>query len=165
MKGISKERTEVYYNSYNVINRVIEFIDKAEKIDACVDHTRPSLITDIEALKLSFIYARRKGVELRFVTEITSENVIYCKQLMRSSITELRHLDGIKGNFYVSEKEYVSPATKHEKGKPASHVVYSNVHEVVEQGQYLFETLWTKAIPADQRIREIEKAYSVMKHW
>ena len=68
-----------------------------------------------------------------------------------------RHLDGIKGNFYVSEKEYVSPATVHEEGKPASHVVYSNVKEVVEQGQYLFETLWSKTLPADQRIREIEK--------
>jgi hypothetical protein len=76
---------------------------------------------------------------------------------MSSSIHELRHLDGIKGNFYVSEMEYISPATKHEKGKPASHVVYSNVHEVVEQGQYLFETLWDKAVPAEQRIREIEE--------
>ena len=76
---------------------------------------------------------------------------------MKYSISELRHLDGIKGNFYVSETEHVSPATQHEKGKPASHVVYSNVSEVVEQGQYLFETLWNKAIPADQRIREIEE--------
>lgn len=158
MKGKSKEKTDVYYNAYNVVNRVIEFIDKAsERIDACVDHTRPSLITDIEALKMSFNYAGRRGVKLRFVTEITCENVIYCKQLIKSSISELRHLDGIKGNFYVSEKEYVSPATKHEKGKPASHLVYSNVSEVVEQGQYLFETLWSKAIPADQRIREIEE--------
>jgi signal transduction histidine kinase len=163
MKGITKERTDVYYNSYNVVNRVIKFIDKAsEKIDACVDHTRPALIDDIEALKLSFIFARRKGVKLRFVTEITSENVAYCKQLMKTSIDELRHLDAIKGNFYVSETEYVSPATKHEKGKPASHVVYSNVHEVVEQGQYLFETLWSKAIPAEQRIREIEEG--VQRH-
>ncbi len=162
MKGISKERTEVYYNPYNVVNKVIEFIDKSEKIDACVDHTRPSLITDIEALRMSFVYAKRKGVKLRFVTEITNENVIYCKQLMKSSISELRHLDGIKGNFYVSEKEYVSPATKHQKGKPASHVVYSNVSEVVEQGQYLFETLWSKAISAEQRIREIEEG--VQRH-
>ena len=76
---------------------------------------------------------------------------------MKSSVNELRHLDGIKGNFYVSEKEYVSPATVHEEGRPASHVVYSNVKEVVEQGQYLFETLWSKTLPADQRIREIEK--------
>jgi two-component system sensor histidine kinase VicK len=158
MKGIGKEKTEVYYNPFNVVNRVIEFADNSnERIDACVDHTRPSLIIDIKALEMSFADAKRRGIKLRFITEITTENVIHCKQLMTTSISELRHLDGIKGNFYVSEKEYVSPATKHEKGKPASHIVYSNVYEVVEQGQYLFETLWSKAIPADQRIREIEE--------
>jgi two-component system, OmpR family, sensor histidine kinase VicK len=158
MKGISKERTEVYYNPFNVVNKVIEFVDNSnERIDACVDHTRPGLIIDIKTLEMSFIDAKRRGIKLRFVTEITTENIIYCKQLMTTSIDELRHLDGIKGNFYVSEKEYVSPATKHEKGKPAFHVVYSNVYEVVEQGQYLFETLWSKAMPAEQRVREIEE--------
>jgi hypothetical protein len=69
----------------------------------------------------------------------------------------LRHLDGVKGNFYVSENEYVSPAAIHEEGKPASNVVYSNVKEVVEQAQYLFETLWSRSLPADQRIKEIEE--------
>jgi two-component system, OmpR family, sensor histidine kinase VicK len=158
MKGTSTEKTDVYYNSYNVINTVIKFMDNTnERIDACVDHTRPALLIDIEALKMSFSDARRRGVKIRFATEITGENIAYCKLLMSSSVNELRHLDGIKGNFYVSEKDYVSPATRHEKGKPASHVVYSNVKEVVEQGQYLFETLWSKTIPAEQRIREIEE--------
>jgi two-component system, OmpR family, sensor histidine kinase VicK len=156
--AMKRGRTEVYHNPYEVVTKVIEFVDKAsEKVDACVDHTRPSLIDDIEALKLSFIRARERGIKLRFVTEITIDNVNNCKQLVKSYVNELRHLDGIRGNFYVSEMEYVSPAATHEKGKPASHVVYSNVQEVVEQGQYLFETLWNKAVPAEQRIREIEE--------
>jgi signal transduction histidine kinase len=158
MKRRIKDKTEVYHNPYKVVNKVIEFVDKsAEKVDACVDHTRPSLINDIKALKLSFFHARERGIKLRFVTEITNENIDYCKELMKFSVNELRHLAGIKGNFYVSETEYVSPAANHEKGKPASHVVYSNVQEVVEQGQYLFETLWNKAMPAAQRIKEIEE--------
>ena len=158
MKGRSTEKTEVYYHPFDVVNTVIKFIDNATgRIDGCVDHTRPSLLIDIEALRMTFNEARKRGIRIRFVTEMTDDNITYCKELMRSSVNELRHLDGIKGNFYVSEKEYVSPATVHEEGKPASHVVYSNVKEVVEQGQYLFETLWSKTLPADQRIREIEK--------
>ena len=158
MKGRSTEKTEVYYHPFDVVNTVIKFIDNATgRIDGCVDHTRPSLLIDIEALRMTFNEARKRGIKIRFVTEMTDDNITYCKELMRSSVNELRHLDGIKGNFYVSEKEYVSPATVHEEGKPASHVVYSNVKEVVEQGQYLFETLWSKTLPADQRIREIEK--------
>ena len=72
-------------------------------------------------------------------------------------VDELRHLDGIKGNFYVSEKEYVAPATSHHKGKPASHIIYSNVKEIVEHQQYVFESFWTRAIRAQQRIKEIEE--------
>jgi two-component system, OmpR family, sensor histidine kinase VicK len=35
--------------------------------------------------------------------------------------------------------------------------VYSNVIEDVQQQQYIFEILWNKATPAEQRIREIEE--------
>jgi two-component system sensor histidine kinase VicK len=36
-------------------------------------------------------------------------------------------------------------------------VFYSNASEVVKQGQYIFDTFWNKAMPAKQRIREIEQ--------
>ena len=36
-------------------------------------------------------------------------------------------------------------------------VIYSNVKRDFEQQQYLFETLWIKALPAEQKIREIEQ--------
>ena len=35
--------------------------------------------------------------------------------------------------------------------------VYSNVIEDIQQQQYVFEILWNKATPAEQRIREIEE--------
>jgi signal transduction histidine kinase len=157
MKGRGTEKTEVYHNPFRVVSTVIDFIDNATGgIDGCVDQTRPLLLNDIEALSMAFNEARMRGVKIRFVTEITDDNITHCKELIKSSVSELRHLDGIKGNFYVSENEYVSPAAIHEEAKPASNVVYSNVKEVVEQAQYLFETLWSRSLPADQRIREIE---------
>jgi signal transduction histidine kinase len=158
MKGRGTEKTEVYYNPFRVVSTVIDFIDNATgRIDGCVDQTRPLLLNDIEALRMAFNEARKRGVKIRFVTEIKDDNITHCKELIKSSVSELRHLDGVKGNFYVSENEYVSPATIHEEGKPASNVVYSNVKEVVEQAQYLFETLWSRSLPADQRIKEIEE--------
>jgi len=57
----------------------------------------------------------------------------------------------------ISESEYLAPATSHEKTKPASLIIYSSVKEIVEHQQYVFETLWTKSAPAEQRIREIEE--------
>ena len=164
MKGRGTEKTEVYYNPFRVVSTVIDFIDNATgRIDGCVDQTRPLLLNDIEALRTAFNEARKRGVKIRFVTEITADNITHCKELIKSSVSELRHLDGVKGNFYVSENEYVSPAAIHEEGKPASNVVYSNVKEVVEQAQYLFETLWSRSLPADQRIKEIEEGIETAK--
>jgi hypothetical protein len=72
-------------------------------------------------------------------------------------VDEFRHIDGIKGNFYISETEYIAPATLHAKGKPASQIIYSNVKELVEHHQhYVFNTFWSRAIPAEQRIKELE---------
>jgi hypothetical protein len=108
------EKTRVLYGTDKVIDTALQFTSNASnKIDACVDHTRPSLIVEIKRLKRAFEHAKRRGVKLRYITEIKSENVSFCRQLLTSVVNELRHLDGIKGNFYVSEKEYIAPAALH----------------------------------------------------
>ena len=71
-------------------------------------------------------------------------------------IAEVQHLDGIKGNFMVSEEEYLAPAATQASSYVASQIIYSNLKEIVAQQQYIFDTLWNKAIPATKRIREIE---------
>jgi two-component system, OmpR family, sensor histidine kinase VicK len=151
----TEETTKVFYGIENVMNTVLQFLYQSSNvIDACVDSTRPSLAVDILVLKKAFLAARSKGVKLRYVTEITEENIHYCKQLL-TMVDELRHLDGIKGNFYITETAYLAPATFHEKGKPAAQIIYSNVREIVEHQLYVFDSFWSRAIPAEERIREI----------
>jgi two-component system, OmpR family, sensor histidine kinase VicK len=72
-------------------------------------------------------------------------------------IDELRHLDGVKGNFAVSETEYLATAAALEEAKPVRQLLYSNMKTIVEQQQYIFDTLWNRAIPAEQKIKEIEE--------
>jgi two-component system, OmpR family, sensor histidine kinase VicK len=152
-----REGTEVFYGVNTVMNTVLQFLYQTNgKIDACVDYTRPSLAIDIVILKKAFLDAKKRGVRLRYATEITKDNISYCKQMM-TMVDELRHLDGIKGNFYISETGYLAPATFHEAGKPAAQIIYSNVKEIIEHQKYVFETLWSKTIPAERRIREIEE--------
>jgi signal transduction histidine kinase len=147
------------YGGDKVIEQVLHFVSNArKKIDACVDHTRPLLATEIEPLKKSLVYAKERGICLSYVTEITNDNVSCCKELTKMT-GEIRHLDGIKGNFYISDTEYIAPAT-FERGKPASQMIYSNVKEIVNHQQYVFDTLWNKAIPAEQKIKELEEGVS-----
>ena len=151
-------RTEVIHDEQSVINTILRFVSNTKcKIDACVDYTRPSLAIGIEQLKKAFLDAKSRGVKLRYITEVTEENVGYCKELIRM-VDELRHIEAINGNFYISETEYIAPASLHAKGRPSSQIIYSNVKEIVEHQQhYVFDSFWSRATPAQQRIREIEE--------
>ncbi|MGA9296668.1 MAG: HAMP domain-containing sensor histidine kinase [Nitrososphaeraceae archaeon] len=151
------EKTKILYGSHRVIDMAIQFASNAEvKIDACVDYTRPSLILQIKEIKKAFYDAKERGIKLRYITEITADNVSFCKELSTTIADELRHLDGIKGNFYVSEREYIAPAALHQKDKPSSQIIHSNMREMVEEQQYIFDTLWNKSISAEDKIKEIE---------
>jgi two-component system sensor histidine kinase VicK len=155
--------TKVLYGVETVVNTIIEFLNRTnDVVYACVDQTRPVLTLDTLDLKNAFLYAKKRGVKLHYVTEITKDNLSYCKQLM-DMVDELRHLDGIKGNFYVSESGYLAPATAHEVGKSASQVIYSNVTEIIEHQRYVFDSFWNKAIQAGDRIREIEEGIDLAK--
>jgi two-component system, OmpR family, sensor histidine kinase VicK len=153
---ITTELTKIFYGSENVVRKVRQFISNTKsKLDACIDHTRPSLVIELKGIKNSIIDAREKGVKTRFITEITNDNISYCK-LLATLIDELRHLDGIKGSFWINETEYIAPAALHKKGKAASEVIYSNASELVEHQRYIFDTLWNKSIPAEEKMREID---------
>jgi signal transduction histidine kinase len=121
-----------------------------------MNYTRPPLAITIDPIRGAFVDTKKRGIKLRYLTEITKDNISFCKELV-SLVDELRHLDGIKGNFMVSESEYLAPIILFEKGKIASQIIYSNQKEIVDQHQYMFDSLWNKAISAQQRVKEIEE--------
>jgi two-component system, OmpR family, sensor histidine kinase VicK len=123
--------------------------------DYCHDSKSPSFLVTNDQYFQMIKQLKAKGIRQRFVTEITQENVRYSKEL--ASHVELRHLEGVKGNFgIVDGKEYGAAANIYDLQPPVE-FIYSNVKTFVDQQQYFFETLWNKAIPAEQRIKEIEE--------
>jgi two-component system sensor histidine kinase VicK len=152
-----KEVAKIIHGDKNVSEAISRFISTANsRIDACVDRTRPALGTNIEQIKALILNSRKRGIRSRCITEITTNNIHYCKQLLEI-VDELRHLDNIAGSFYVSDKEYLVPERFHKKGKPASQIIYCNVKETLKQQQYVFGFLWNRAISAQQKINQIEK--------
>jgi two-component system, OmpR family, sensor histidine kinase VicK len=113
---------------------------------------------DVESIKEARIKAKNRGVKFRYVTEITEANISYCKNMIKYFDAEIRHLDDVKGNFEISDdgKEYVATANLQE-AKPLKQLIYSNVKEIGEQQQYIFDTLWSKTISFDEKIKEIEE--------
>lgn len=136
---------------------IIDFVNKTkEKIDSCVSSTTPSVFVEVQAIRNARIAAfRDRGVKLRYIIEINSENLNYCKEMLEFS--EIRHFEGMKGNFEVAdEKEYVAFATLH-KERDIPQVLFSNVPEIVDQQQLVFNSFWEKCIPSERRIEELEK--------
>ena len=149
------ERTEVFYVGENTTARLLQaFSNTKNTWDVCANSKGPSVSMGVEPIKRGMIDLKERGIRIRYATEITKENISYCKELMK--IADVRHLDGIKGGMAVSEKEYVAAAVLQE-AKAVPHLIYSNVKEIVEQQEYMFEALWSKSIPAEQKIREIEE--------
>ena len=154
-------QTEIIHGSENVVDHLVQFMYKAQvRIDICVDNSRPGLTVEIRRLKDTFIDAKRRHVKIRYITEITKDNLDYCKELI-SIVDELRHLDGIKGNFYVSEIQYAAPSILHERGKSSDMMIYSGVKEIVEQQQYIFDSFWNTSNSAERKIREIQSNISL----
>jgi two-component system, OmpR family, sensor histidine kinase VicK len=159
--NFSGKKSEILYGADNAVGRGVQFMRNVKKnMDIYFDHRAPSIVVDIEEYRNGYINIRRRGAKIRAFTEITKENIHYCKELIKI-VDELRHLDGVKGGMAVSESEYMA-TTVLEESKPLTEVIYSNVKEVVEQGQYIYDTLWRSAISAEKKIKEIEEG---VKHY
>jgi two-component system sensor histidine kinase VicK len=150
--------TKIIQGTQDVIDAEVAFFSRTKQIaDTYMNYTRPPLAIGIEPVKKAFLDAKNRGVHLRYLTEINKHNLSYCKELMKI-VDELRHLDGIKGNFMVSDTEYVAPLILFEHGKIAPQAVYSNTKEVIWQQQYLFDNFWRQGVSGEKKIKEIEEA-------
>ena len=149
------EKSELIYGQENVVATLLQILSRAKNmVDICADFRAPSISIEVEPYNRALINLKSRGVRFRQITEITKDNLSFSKELMK--VADVRHIDGAKANFMTSENEYLAPVILFKKEKVTLQTIYSNVREVVEQHQYFFETLWSKAVPAEQKIKEVE---------
>jgi signal transduction histidine kinase len=150
--------TQVLYgveNAVKLFSRVVYAADIV--IDICDDDIISHTANTLKIFEKRVLEA---GSKIRYITEIKKDNIKYCKEMMK--VGQVRHLDGIRTNFVVTDTEYTSSAIMQQVDAHPE-IVYSNVRSIVEQQQYLFENLWNKAIPAERRINEIEEGIELEK--
>jgi sulfatase maturation enzyme AslB (radical SAM superfamily) len=77
-------------------------------MDLFGDKNGPSIVIEFpDIYKNNYIAAKKRGVKIRFITEITKDNIHYCKELMKI-VDEFRHLEGFKGGIAVTESELMT---------------------------------------------------------
>lgn len=172
------EKTEVRYGIQDIIQSTLgRFSSTKVKVDSCVDPLNIPTAMDTKPITDAMIELKKKGIRSRLITEITRDNLDSCKEVMKMT-TEVRHLDEVKGNFSISDESIYEAAMlgnflvpdkvstsmlssklvqNSQEAKLSTQSIYSTVKAFVGQQQYFFEMLWRRAIPAKQRIREIEE--------
>ena len=152
-EGAKYEKTEMLIGAEATTKRVWEFFSNvSNEFDVCANSAAPS--NAMTMFRGAYEDMKNKGIKIRWVTDITKNNLTHCKNL--TQYADLRHISSLNGNFAVSETEYIATATRRE-GQPLPKLIYSNSKEMVEQQRYLFLALWDKAVPAEYRIIEIEQ--------
>jgi len=159
----NEEITEVLYGIENTKSLGVNFIQNANKhLDLFGEKNRLSIIIEFSDIyKNNCIAAKNRGVKIRFITEITKENIQYCKEII-GLVTEMRHLEGLVGGIAVTENECMI-TTSLKNSQLLTQVFHSKSFEVIKLGQHIFDTFWEKATPAYQRIQEIEEGIEPLK--
>src|SRR5215216_5665520 len=152
-KGTRYERTEILIGPEVTTNQAWEFFSHVyKKLDGCASSAATPIVMTL--FRDAYKSMKRRGIKIRSVTDITKDNLTHCKDLMQYA--EVRHISYLNENFRMSETEYIE-ATTTKEGLPIPKLIYSNSKEIIGQQQYIFETLWDKAVPAEHRIKEIEQ--------
>lgn len=151
------EKTEVVYDQNEIIRRAVNtYYDLKYSCNVCADSIGPSMfVIPNHPVTKGYQDMKRRGIRIRFISEITKDNISSYKELMKT--VELRHLDEVKGNFGIGDSKIYQASAKNIGSSPPPLLIESTVKDFVEQQQYFFDMLWRKAIPAKQRIKEIEE--------
>ena len=97
-------RIELIRSTENILDTYLQALHNAK--------SRWDYFADINSLAVPFLIksitealssAKSTGVKFRFITEITEANISQCKEVVATG--EVRHLEGVKGNFAVSDTE------------------------------------------------------------
>jgi hypothetical protein len=96
---ISKNNTksgklEILYGSENAVERGVRFMQNTViKMDITFDHKAPSIVVQLPDYCNGCKDILARGGKIRCITEVTPENIQYCKELL-TVVSEIRHLDG-----------------------------------------------------------------------
>jgi two-component system sensor histidine kinase VicK len=150
------EKAKIVHGT-QVVNALLDIFSSANNtISVCCNSKFPSQLLSLEITKKT-ISAKKSQIKQRYLIEVIKDNITSCKSLIEvvgRDNPDFRHSDEVEANFVVSEKEYLGSITLKE---PNQQAIYSNMKDMVEQQHHIFEGLWNRAVPIQDKIVEIEE--------
>jgi hypothetical protein len=145
-----QEITEEITDQASIIKAIEQFQSRTREFwYACVEKDLPAF--SVGKVKHGYLAARSRGVKILYITDITRENLTYCREIMK--VAELRHLEGVGCNFALSETEYIAGKMQ---GEMLVRLVRTQAKELVRQQNLVFQALWNCSTAAADRIAQLE---------
>lgn len=154
------QKVKIVNGAENILNLYISCAKSLRKsIDVCYDLNGPTRIRKIAHIWTSNFEIDNNEIKVRLLTDIRNENLEHCKKLLEEiEHIEIRHMDGVKGNFTILDgKEILITDFVDKLGEPVNDALFCTQKEMTEAHIFIFENLWRQAIPAHARFKELEK--------
>jgi two-component system, OmpR family, sensor histidine kinase VicK len=150
------EKAKIVHGT-QVVNSLLDIFSSATNtMNVCCNSKFPSQLLSLEITRKT-LAAKNSLIKQRYLVEVVKDNIAACRNLIEvvgRNNSNFRHSDEIEANLLVSEKEYLGSITLKE---PNQQAIYSNMKDMVEQQHHIFEGLWNRAIPIQEKIAEIEE--------
>ena len=148
----SGKKVEVVSGDQRVAMLTTEIIPRVSSKVDCVFQSHQTLETFLD----SIINLKKQYIKVRLVTEITGDNLPYYKEITKH--IDIRHLDSVKGSFMVCDgREYLGYILG--KQSERLEMLHITMETFVEAQQYVFDGLWTAAVPFKDKLLEIEEPH------
>lgn len=140
-----EKKLEIFHGDADYMIDRVNLVREARRfLDVCYEHdfAKQLLWT---ALREEYQSAIRRGVKIRHITEIRSDNIAIVKDLMKMGV-EVHHLAEVKGGFAVNETSMTCTAANH--GSETLGIDY-RFPLLIQQAQWMFDSLWKSSSPAE----------------
>jgi two-component system, OmpR family, sensor histidine kinase VicK len=143
----------------NILNFYISRYDFCKKnIVVCNDYTGLITIKKIALMWSANLELDKRGIHVRCLTDIRNENLVYCKEILEEiKNIEIRHMDGVKGNFTIHDNREIFSIFVDKLGEKVEDAIFCTQKGMVEAHLFTFENLWRQATPAHLRIKELDE--------
>jgi hypothetical protein len=159
--SLSSPETRIIKGAEQVGNCIISLITNASKdkissfLNVAIDKFGPMILPAYFAITRESI-EKNPEFAIRIVADIQAENIQYVKQMVKGGKIEVRRFEGNIRKFVYSRTEALETSHTLQNGQPEE-AVHSSDPDFVAQLSQVFDVLWQKALPSEERIREVER--------
>lgn len=152
-----QERIDTLYGNDDILKTTLWLFESTQKtMEGCIEKDEVAMHVTHELIWNGLLILKQKGVQMRVITQITNDNLTYCKTL--SDIVEVRHVNGIQSSFGICDEKWLLDHVISLDEFPLSHAIFTNVKKLVDVKRSLFETIWKQSIPAQEMFIKFEQS-------